>query len=918
MKTSVYAAFAVALAAAGVSAGGETVAKHNVAKEDGTFWDRYLQDVSSFTPSPTPGCDLIVNFNCTDCETGDACEAIPPEEDLICSCPECVRELVFTYTGAGCNGNEAECEDFVPAPHSECARVTMCDADDELNCPFDGEVCIGDTITLSDSDCLPANMAATVASEPGLLLQTTALVTGCTFPDRGLVLKEEYGSFTSEGYSCDENDVHNCLIKIQYGLEACNVGGRDEQVYEFQIDMDGEICDLTEDIPASDLELAPEECLDAIKTEFIDVCTTNEYCAKAVVNMTNPETGPPCEKEDEIKFNTTVSTIPPTPSPTPGTPEPTTPEPTTPEPTTPEPTTPEPTTPEPSSPAPTSSCIIDVAIEGCFNFTPPFDNNCQGRPVIVEFRYNGGDCSQSDNLQDRQKFDCFDIEADMGGVGPPPTDAGSSAYVVATTLGGADVYFEGFVPIGETFTLNEGLIFDRLSADMNVTFYDPAGSDDPASIVQVSNMMQTEFLHLSCSQPLFLLDRFGAAQVVRWVEDDGREVTTEVNTTVETLSLSLDTTGIEGQEGVVLREMNILSNTEGFINKTDEVNGVVLMEGDTLDLCPINVTLDLSTRTRYTFFTTISGETLDGSAECNGFDFHECIVGAALPPAFPTLAPTPSPTTTPFPTPDPEETECSAEAVINCVVTEPFNDAGCGAIPPLTPRCSTGANLALLTFDLTTNKCDGTEGCVDVSDQPIPDQVYVEITDCETTAFFQGTANVGDELVVNSRGNFLCDTFEVSIQTVNFNEEEEANEGIPLQNLTLPTTCMGPAEDEDGWTINENYGALTLIQYTSDIDGVQAEFVTVLMSYVVENPGPFGANINSASLDSAFSGESEILEGVLLVDPRSQQQLSTETEVIDMLASAGSTFSFALSIGGSSANEAANACASDTTFSFSI
>jgi hypothetical protein len=568
------------------------------------------------------------------------------------------------------------------------------------------------------------------------------------------------------------------------------------------------------------------------------------------------------------------------------------------------------------SPAPTNSCIIDVEIEGCFNFTPPFDNNCQGRPVIIEFRYNGGDCSQSDNLQDRQKFDCFDVEPPVG-AGPPPTTAGTTSYILATTLGGDDIYFEGFVDVGDTFILNEGLIFDRIAADMNVTVYDPAGSDDPATIVDSSNMMQTMFLHLSCSQPLFLLDRFGAHQVVEWSEASGRVVTTQVNTTTDALTLSLNTNNIEGQDGVRLLEMNIISNTEGFINKTDEVNGVVITEGDTLVLSPINVTLDLSQRTRYTFFTTISGETLDGTAECNGFDFHECIVGAALPPAFPTLAPTPSPTTTPFPTPDPFATECSAEAVINCVVTEPFNDAGCLAIPPLTPRCSTGAAIALLNFNLTNLKCDGTPGCVDLSDQAIPDEVYVEIVDCETTAFFQGSANVGDSITVNSRGNFLCDTFEVSIQTLDFNDEMEVNEGVILQNLTLPTTCLGP-EEGAGWTINENYGALRLFQYTSDIDGVQAEFVTVLMSYSAANPGVFGANIDSAPLSSAFSGESNLVTSTTLVPARSQTQLFTETVVVDMLSQAGTTFAFNLSISGASANEAASVCASDTTFSFSV
>jgi hypothetical protein len=66
-------------------------------------------------------------------------------------------------------------------------------------------------------------------------------------------------------------------------------------------------------------------------------------------------------------------------------------------------------------------------------------------------------------------------------------------------------------------------IADELAADMNVTFYDPKGAIYSAEIVQVQNQMQTEFINLSCSQPLFLKDRFGAAQVVQWIKDSGRK-----------------------------------------------------------------------------------------------------------------------------------------------------------------------------------------------------------------------------------------------------------------------------------------------------------------------------------------------------------------------------------------------------------
>jgi hypothetical protein len=720
---------------------------------------------------------------------------------------------------------------------------------------------------------------------------TQAVVMNATCDgERDLVLLEEYGAFQFTGYSCDETDIHNCVVDVVYELEVCNAGNRDEQVYEMDVTINDTVCDLLEDIPAEDLMLIPGQCFSAVKEEVVERCTTQEYCVTGHVNATNPITGPPCEKEEEIKFGWMINTLPPVvpPSPFPS--------------------------PEPSaapSPAPTTSCIIDVSIEGCFNFTPVGDNNCQGRPVVISFRYNGGDCSQSDNLQDRQQFDCFDSS------NPPPTEAGTLAYIVAATLGGGDVYFEGFVPVGDVYTLNGDRTFDRLSADMNITVYDPQGSSDPATIVNGANIMQTVFVHLSCSQPLFLKDRFGSSQVVQWIELDGRVVSCFVETETAALTLSLNTTGIDDQNAVRLLEMNIISNTEGFINYTDEVNGVILTSGQILELSPVNVTLDLTERMRYTFFTTVVGETLDGGTECNGFDFHECIAGIALPPFFPTLAPTSSPTITAFPTPDPETTDCEAEAVIDCVVQEPFG-LSCDMLgAPSAPRCTPGSELVSLLFEYTGSGCGTAEDCTDEGTAPYPEEVYIEITDCETSGYFQGTAFLGDTITVNSRGNFLCETIEVEIQTVDFDEEEEVNNGDTLQTLSLSTACL--AEPGQTWVVGFDYGALRLTQYTSDIDGIQSSFATVLMSYVVENPGVFGASMTSAVLSSGFSGPNQqLLNTTTLVAPRSRLQLDSETMNLDLITGSGTTYDFTLSVAGSTANSAANPCVSDSTFSLTV
>ena len=480
------------------------------------------------------------------------------------------------------------------------------------------------------------------------------------------------------------------------------------------------------------------------------------------------------------------------------------------------------------------------------------------------------------------------VLADFSGSGPPPTQAGVEAFVFAEQLGGGSLFFEGLVPVGRLFTLNADLEFDKLSADMNITFYDPTG---PEPIFQYQNQMQTLFVHLSCSQPLFLKDRFGAAQVVQWIEDDGRNVSCFQDTATGNLVVSLDADNQD--QPVRLTEMVIISNVaEQPINYTDEVNGVILNPGDTLELPPINITIDLTERVRYTFFTTILGETLDGLQMCNGFNFFECIAGVALPPFFPTLAPTPSPTVTPFPTTDPNITTCSIRSLIECLVTEPFIVGGCDFLSaPTSLSCTPGASLTELRLEYTGDNCLlGADFCEDFNGGPSGlEQVYIEITDCETTGFFQGTANLGDVIRVNSRGNFLCPTIEVAIAVVDFNEAEEINNGTILQTLVLPVN------DEAGscpfWTLNDNYGALQLQEYTSDIDGIQTISAEIFMNFAVDNIGSFGAIINSGNITSSFG--SGPVPGTPIDVPRRQKlSLLNQTTTLDLIGQAGTTFVF--------------------------
>jgi len=78
----------------------------------------------------------------------------------------------------------------------------------------------------------------------------------------------------------------------------------------------------------------------------------------------------------------------------------------------------------------------------------------------------------------------------------------------------AIVFFAGTVPVGEKYTLNADRVYDKLAPEMTLTIYDEEGG----------NLLQVVNVHLSCSQPLILFDKYGASEVTQWVETTGRVV----------------------------------------------------------------------------------------------------------------------------------------------------------------------------------------------------------------------------------------------------------------------------------------------------------------------------------------------------------------------------------------------------------
>lgn len=829
---------------------------------------------SSPSVSPTGECSIDSCLNCTTVVDGTeiSCEEIPAELKPVCSCAECVRTLSFIYTGKACPVNQlatGKCTDSGPNPFVAGYRIT--NALDETEVLATGQVQQGDEINIDAvaiSGCIPDTLAVTISVPTGAVTQTFTVDSSCD-GGRGLILIEDYGAFEAYGYSCSSSDAHNCRQDVAYGLKVCNTGTDQQRVYDFflrekETISDEEVfCDITENVNAELLALNPGECYYDTKPSSFNRCQESSFCVDAVANATNPITGIPknCPGADEMKFGWPgLPTLDPTPSPSP-----------------------EPTI--APSPAPTSTCVIDIELTGCPEINISLDNNCEGRPQVITFRYLGGDCSQSDNLQPRQKFFCEDSN------GGPPTVPGTQSFITATPAGGSDLYFEGNVAVGDKYTLNEDKTFDKLSADMTISIFSAQGG----------SLLQTTNLHLSCSQPLFLFDKFGSSQVTQWIETSGRIVSdTQTNVPTGTIVVQLDTA--PDIKPVRLTEMQVITSAQDEpIDYTSQVAGQVLEPGVALELPGFAIDIELGQRVRYTFFTTIIGETLDGTNQCNGNSFLECTVGFNLDPVFPTNIPTPRPTITPFPTGPLQSTACEIASNIGCTVTNPGNsiitcDRLRGDVSETCPQ-----DQQLLTAFL---KYDGSLG----------ESVFVVPT-CGKSEYNTRTVKSGEIFEFRTRASDTCEevTFEI------YDTGDSQGNGEFLDSADVQIACPGP------WTIgNEIAPGLTLDYYVSTSDGGSTFNFNVLeaevqIDYTGSNTGRIPLTVNSGGVTAPSPFQTGSISVVpVTLGQQSRQVLQTETKTIQLAGQSGQTLEFSMSLFGASANQFAIPCETTSTFQINL
>ena len=135
-------------------------------------------------------------------------------------------------------------------------------------------------------------------------------------------------------------------------------------------------------------------------------------------------------------------------------------------------------------------------------------NGCEGPPQKIRFRYRGGDCSQSNNLQARHDFDCVDYN---GGPGRVP---GTRSFIEVLDTYSGDLYFSNFVEQEAKIELNWYGEFAYISPYLTIRTYSSTSGIK----------LQETIVDLSCSNQLYLFDKFGSNQVIEWIEVSGRHV----------------------------------------------------------------------------------------------------------------------------------------------------------------------------------------------------------------------------------------------------------------------------------------------------------------------------------------------------------------------------------------------------------
>jgi hypothetical protein len=534
-------------------------------------------------------------------------------------------------------------------------------------------------------------------------------------------------------------------------------------------------------------------------------------------------------------------------------------------------------------------CDPGGKIKDC-NSIPPLQPRCQYPPSRLDFRYNGGDCSHSRNMQTNGLFQCQDFH------GTQFTN-GTISHIVVQGNGG-EIFYEGFVAVGGVFSVtNNG---NEVEPVLNISIYDSSDTTPDA-------LLQTAVFDSSCSELLFLNDRFGATQLVEF-ENNRQGITSSFfNVTFEfVINSSL-------QDGdITVNTFNVVTNFAGLLNFTEELMETVIAAGNSSAYVSSSFQIDLTERQHYTVFTLIVSTNEMGEV-CADTNFLEFSAGYdPSNPGYPSASPSMTPTSTPLPTSTPEYSYCSLDPMIKCRVVEgPLQECKSLAAPT-SEACTSGDLPIALQFRYVGGTCSGNSGqdnltCTGSADV---NNVWITITTMLPNSNHTGT--LFDQ--ASSRGGFINIRGPDREMEIRIFQVANDAPGELLQLITMQTSCA----PENSLTLKNRFGSLELVGFL-DEDSQNFAYAEISIEYTVSTLTSDEAIITNATSFGAFVGEQTLVSlSPEEVGPRDVLRLGDETALIDLIANQGVLYEFMLNLEAFSSANSVNSCPSTIYFDFTI
>jgi len=142
--------------------------------------------------------------------------------------------------------------------------------------------------------------------------------------------------------------------------------------------------------------------------------------------------------------------------------------------------------------------------------------------------------------------------------------------------------------------------------------------------------------HSSCSQNLELKNRFGASQLVEFMNELQGLVSC-----FQTVSFAIDVAlpiSATGSESIELTSMTAMTSFAGMVDLTDQVAGMVIGPDSPSIVVTLEGTINAADRQRYTIVYNVEGTRVSDGEACSGMDMISFIAG--FDPNAPGAAPT--------------------------------------------------------------------------------------------------------------------------------------------------------------------------------------------------------------------------------------------------------------------------------------